>query len=73
MENEDTIKLEETIDNDEIKMADHVQEMKCPSCGAPISLDESIEAVVCKYCGTKVFVDDEIGLYGPLNPVEKQI
>ena len=63
MENEDTIKLEGTINNDENQMADHVQEMKCPACGAPIFLDESIEGVVCKYCGTKVFVDDEIYRY----------
>ena len=63
MENEDTIKIEGTNDNDEIQMTDHVQGMKCPACGAPISLDESIEAVVCKYCGTKVFVDDEIYRY----------
>ena len=40
-----------------------ISEYTCPSCGAPISLDESIEAVACKYCGTKVFVDDEIYRY----------
>lgn len=40
-----------------------IAEFTCPSCGAPISLDESIEAVACKYCGTKVFVDDEIYRY----------
>ena len=40
-----------------------ISEFTCPACGAPISLDESIEAVVCKYCGTKVFVDDEIYRY----------
>lgn len=40
-----------------------ISEFTCPACGAPISLDESIEAVDCKYCGTKVFVDDEIYKY----------
>lgn len=40
-----------------------ISEYTCPACGAPISLDESIEAVDCKYCGTKVFVDDEIYKY----------
>ena len=40
-----------------------ISEFTCPARGAPISLDESIEAVVCKYCGTKVFVDDEIYRY----------
>ena len=63
IDNDDTTKLEDTIDNDDSQMADHVQGMKCPACGAPIALDEGIEAVVCGYCGTKVFVDDEIYRY----------
>ena len=62
MENKEIIKTEEIINHD-VQMADNVQEMKCPACGAPISLDEGIEAVICEYCGTKVFVDDEIYKY----------
>lgn len=63
MENDNTIKLKDMMDFDDNQMADNIQEMKCPACGAPIELNEGIEAVICEYCGTKIFVDDEFYKY----------
>lgn len=34
--------------------------LKCPSCGADISLDESRDFGFCQYCGTKVMRDIQV-------------
>lgn len=34
--------------------------LKCPSCGAEISLDDSREFGFCQYCGTKVVQDKQV-------------
>ena len=72
MENEDAIKIDSPNENRDPQMAEHVQGMKCPACGAPISLDESVEAVICNYCGTKVFVDDDIYKYHRMLKVQTE-
>lgn len=60
---EENERLERILTSDDNQMNDDVRAMKCPACGAPISLDAGLEAVVCEYCKTKVFVDDEIYKY----------
>lgn len=37
-----------------------IHQLKCPSCGAAIEIDESRDSCFCSYCGTKVYIDDEI-------------
>lgn len=32
--------------------------MKCPECGATMSLEQGRRECFCQYCGTKLFVDD---------------
>ena len=72
MESEDAIKIDDMNENDNTQMAEHIQEMKCPACGAPIALDESADAVICSYCGTKVFVDDDIYRYHRMLKVQTE-
>lgn len=36
-----------------------VVNVKCPSCGADISVDKDRKFIFCEYCGTKVLVKDE--------------
>lgn len=39
-----------------IKMETYNMEQQCPSCGAPITLDGSTQAVICKYCSSIIAV-----------------
>ena len=34
-------------------------QMKCPSCGANLEVEEDREFVFCQYCGTKILINDE--------------
>ena len=36
-----------------------VQELECPSCGAPLKYDEKKGMYCCEYCGNTMLVDDE--------------
>ncbi len=36
-----------------------VQELECPSCGAPLRFDEKKGLYYCEYCGNKMLIDDE--------------
>ena len=31
-------------------------QMKCPNCGADLSVEDGIDSFFCKYCGTKIVV-----------------
>ena len=33
-------------------------QLKCPNCGADITLDDTREFGFCSYCGTKVLLDE---------------
>ena len=33
--------------------------IKCPDCGATLSVEEDWDYCFCSYCGSKIFVDDE--------------
>lgn len=34
--------------------------IKCPSCNAPLEVNEELKTCTCNYCGMQIFVDDEI-------------
>lgn len=34
-------------------------EMKCPSCGAALQVEEGRQFTFCQYCGTKIMISDE--------------
>jgi DNA-directed RNA polymerase subunit RPC12/RpoP len=36
---------------------------KCPSCGADIEVNKSLEKTICQYCGTTVLIDDAVQKY----------
>ena len=31
----------------------------CPTCGAKLEIDASLQKAFCQYCGTQLLVDDE--------------
>lgn len=33
--------------------------LRCPSCGAEISIEKGHETLFCQYCGTKILINDE--------------
>ena len=33
--------------------------LKCPECGASLSIEEGRTQCFCQYCGTKIMLDDE--------------
>lgn len=34
-------------------------QMKCPSCGATLDIEDGIDTFYCKYCGSKVVVEGQ--------------
>lgn len=34
--------------------------LKCPNCGAQLTVDANKESVYCEHCGTRIMIDDEI-------------
>lgn len=34
--------------------------LKCPNCGAQLTVDTNKESVYCEHCGTRILIDDEI-------------
>lgn len=40
-----------------------MKQLKCPSCGADLNLDDSKEYGFCSYCGTKVQINDRINVH----------
>ena len=33
-------------------------ELKCPSCGANLSIEQEREFAYCQYCGTRILIND---------------
>jgi len=40
-----------------------IRALKCPSCGADITLDDSREFGFCSYCGTQIQIGDQINVH----------
>ena len=34
-------------------------QLKCPNCGAVLSVEDELDIFFCKYCGTKIIVDGQ--------------
>lgn len=32
--------------------------LKCPACGANLSIEENLKQCFCRYCGAKILIDD---------------
>ena len=40
-----------------------IRALKCPSCGADITLDDSREFGFCSYCGTQIQIGEQINVH----------
>ena len=34
--------------------------LKCPDCGAILTVNESLKTATCNFCGSQIYLDDEI-------------
>ena len=35
-----------------------IQSLRCPDCGASLSIDGELKQCFCQYCGAKIILDD---------------
>jgi len=45
----------------------------CPSCNAPIQVDNSKDAAICKYCGNPFIVEKAINHYNVTNHINADV
>lgn len=36
-----------------------ILQLKCPSCGSELEVEDSLDTFYCKYCGTKIILADQ--------------